>query len=174
MSRHNIIRLGTPATDSATTLRGMVTHLFMDTGGRLIYLFQPRGLNAETGQPLKGVWVSEKRLQCHEELRPNVELPTAVLGTFVEDRASGFKGTAVGLTMHINGCVHIDVQPAGVIEKTGVPVDCCDFDIRRLDGPAIRRMTAEEKAKDEKEHPSPAPVPSYCRPAPASCPSRAR
>src|SRR5438132_538386 len=61
-----------------------------------------------------------------------------VLGTEVEDEASGFKGKAVASVLHINGCLHIDVQPSGILEETGTRIEPQNFDIRRLKGKAIK------------------------------------
>jgi hypothetical protein len=74
----------------------------------------------------------------------------------VTDRASGFKGKAVHLTLHINGCIHALVQPKGPIPKTGDMIEAADFDIRRLSGKNVPKLTEPEMKKSVKKHPSPA------------------
>lgn len=149
-----MIKLGSYCTDEATGIEGMVTHLQIEMDLSEYYQFQPKGLNPKSGQPVDRMWMVEKRLSGGE-IVDDVDLPTHVLGTIVEDKASGFKGMAVSLVYHINGCVHFNVQAKG-LQDTGAPIETCNFDIRRLTGDAIEPMTPEEQKKDEKERPSPA------------------
>lgn len=133
----------------------MVTHLQIEMNGQRYLNFQPRGLNPETGLPMKRMWVVETRISGGEIVdEPN--LPINVLGTEVEDEASGFKGTATAIQLHISGCVHVSVQPSGKLPKTGETIDACDFDIRRLKGDAIPKMSEPQRDKDQAEKPSPA------------------
>lgn len=148
-----MIKLGSNVTDIATGMEGMATHLQIDMNMSEFYQFQPRGLNPKSGQPVDRMWLVEDRLEGGE-IVDDLELPTHVLGTIVEDTASGFKGMAISLVLHINGCVHFNVQPKG-LQDTGAPIETCNFDIRRLTGEAIAPMTVEEQKKDEKEKPSP-------------------
>jgi hypothetical protein len=152
----NIVKLGTKVKDSATGLAGMLTHFQVEMDERGWYRFQPAGLNPEDGQPVKAMWIVPERV--NKPADTFVELPLEVLGTQVIDRASGFKGQAINVVLHISGCVHVGVQPNGVLDKTRAPIDSCDFDIRRLAGDAIQRMTDEERAADQKAKPSPGPM----------------
>ncbi len=155
-----MIKLGSPVMDCATQLPGMVTHMQVEMNKSVYYLFQPRGLSPETGEPVKGLWVVGTRLQGGETI-PMPALPLEVIGTEVEDRASGFAGVAVSICLHISGCVHVSVQPKGRFEKTGAAVCACDFDIRRLQGAAIKPMTEQEREADQAEKPSPGPLDRY-------------
>lgn len=148
-----MIKLGSQVTDIATGMEGMVTHLQIGMDLSEYYQFQPRGLNPKSGQPVDRMWLVEKRL-TGGEIVEDQELPTHVLGTIVEDTASGFIGMAIDLVFHINGCVHFNVQAKG-LQDTGAPIETCNFDIRRLKGEAIEPMTPEELKQDEKKHPSP-------------------
>ncbi len=160
-----MIRLGSEVIDVVTKQRGMVTHLNIDMSGQENFIFQPRGLSPETGQPVKRHWVPENRLEGGERI-PKPDLPLSVLGTEVEDCASGFKGTAIGITLHISGCVHIDVQPATIIDKTGAVAEPMDFDIRRLKGKALKKLTDKERDASQKAHPSPSGDGAYRRKMP--------
>lgn len=150
----NTIKLGTTIKDRATGLEGQLIHLFIREDHSQLYSFQPRGLNKEDGQPVKRCWLTRNRIVSFTT--QETDLPLEVLGTKVEDTASGFAGTAVGLTLHISGCCHVEVQPAGVLPKTGGPIETGDFDIRRLKGPAIKATTEAQRDDDQKRKPSPA------------------
>jgi hypothetical protein len=157
---NRIIKLGSLVNDTVTGLTGMVTHLQVEMNGNRYMLFQPRGLNPETGQPVKVIWGVESRF-VGGEMVDEPELPFDVLGTEVQDLASGFEGTATGLCLHITGCVHITVQPKGVLAATGGPVDSVEFDIRRLVGPAIKKLSEKQRDADQRRKPSPVAVTRY-------------
>jgi len=149
-----MFKLNTSVTDKATGIKGRLTHKHVSLSGNESYIFQPKGLNPETLQPLKPEYIAASRIDggtLEEDL-----MPRQILGTEVEDEASGFKGMAIGLTEHTNGCVHVLVQPKGTIPKTGEMIDPADFDIRRLKGKAIPKMT--QKAKDESRRTTPSPA----------------
>lgn len=154
-----MIELGSYVTDEATGLEGMVVNLQIEMDLSEFYCFQPRGLNPKTSQPVDSMWLVEKRLSGGKRIA-SPELPTHVLGTLVEDEASGFKGIAVSMVYHINGCVHFNVQAKG-LQDTGAPIQTCNFDIRRLRGEAIISMTKEEQKKSEVKNPSPASNGNY-------------
>lgn len=141
-------------TDSATGLSGMLTHFQAELGGNRYYNFQPSGLNPEDGQPVKRLWLTEDRM-TNAPTAKMVDLPLEVLGTEVADAASGFRGKATSVTLHSSGCVHVHVQPEGRLAKTGAAIESCDFDIRRLSGPAIPQLTEEQIERSEKKNPSP-------------------
>jgi hypothetical protein len=153
-----IIELGSIVTEKATASRGMLTHMQVETNNTRMYLFQPNGLNPETGHPVKKMWVVEERLEGGQRI-VEPELPLAVLGTKVTDIATGFTGIAVSIVLHISGCVHVNVQPRGKLDKTGAAIEECDFDIRRLKGEAIPVMTKAEIVADQKVKPSPIDIP---------------
>jgi hypothetical protein len=149
-----MLKLGVQVTEKSTGLTGMLIHMQVQTNNNRFYNFQPRGLNPETGQPLKRRWCPSDRFEGGVEI-PEKELPLEVLGTHVEDVASGFNGTATALTLHINGCVHVTIQPAGTQPKNGEIICENEFDIRLLKGDAIKPLTADERSASEKEKPSP-------------------
>ena len=130
----------------------MITHANVDCDHQLHYGFQPRGLNALTNQPLDIVWIPGSRIK--NGIKEYVDMPTNILGTKAEDKASGFKGTIVNITLHTSGCIHAMIQPPG-ITKTGAMIEAADFDIRRLVGPSIPKLTEKEIKEDEKKRPSP-------------------
>lgn len=150
-------KLGTMVKDKVTGLRGMLTHFHFE-GSTEMYDFEPRGLNPKTQEPVEGFWLTPDRVMGGIEIsRPY--LAEEVLGTVVEDLASGFKGTAVSSILHINGCLHIDIQPAGVVKETGAKIKRHNFDLRRLKGKAIKPMSEKEIEASTAKAPSPAPFP---------------
>lgn len=149
-----MFKLGTVVRDSVTGLKGMLTHLQLEGDGPM-YLFQPHGLNPKTQEPVDEFWIAPNRVLKGQQIREPY-LARDVLGTEVEDAGSGFKGIAVAVVLHINGCIHIDVQPPGRVAETGARIKRHNFDIRRLKGNAIKPMSEVERAVDEQRRPSPA------------------
>lgn len=155
-----MIKLGTIVKDSATDLAGMLTIFEERIGGNSFYLLQPRGLNPKDGQPAKRLWLDPPRVIGGVAAELPTDWPREILGTEVEDEASGFKGKAIAIALHISGCVHVSVQPAGVTE-TGAAIESEQFDLRRLSGPAIKKLTEPERAKSQKDKPSPGELVSF-------------
>jgi len=149
----NILKLGTIVTDTVTEQKGMLTIFCYDMNMNTHYLFQPAGLNPKTKQPLDTIWINKARIEGAEQIE--VELPNNVMGTFVEDKATGFNGKVVQLFYYLNGCIHLDVKPKGVIDETGETIAPKEFDIRRLKGDAIKNLTEEELNESKKTKPSP-------------------
>ena len=160
-------QLNAMVTDIGTGLLGMLTHLNIEMNQTRVYRFQPRGLNPETGAPVSALWIVPERIKGGITV-PEPELPLQVLGTDVEDIATGFKGTATALVLHATGCLHIAIQPKGKLKSTGAPADGHDFDIRRVKGSALKPMTAKQVKKSQDKDPSPIEAPTY-KPARTSC-----
>lgn len=154
-----IIELGTIVTDTASGLKGMLTHLQIAQDRHQFYSFQPRGLHSETGDPVTGQWITEPRVK-----RPystvEVDIPLSVLGTECTDEASGFTGVITEITLHISGCIHVWIQPEGK-NKKGEMAKGYDFDIRRCKGKAITALSKTERKAQEKSRPSPSPTERY-------------
>jgi hypothetical protein len=148
-------RLYAPMIEKTSGLKGILTHYYIDLDGSRKYRFQPYGLNSEDGSPNKGTWITSAAVDCKEMVPEPDNLPFSVLGTEVTDIGSGFTGKVTTIVLHESGCVHACVQPYGKHPKTGGMMDAEDFDIRRLEGPAIKKMSADERAADQKEKPSP-------------------
>ena len=138
----------------------MVTLMQVDMGGQHYYSFQPRQLNPETGDPVDSFWVVSDRLSGGDQIAV-VDMPTEVLGTEVEDTATGFKGTATAVTLHISGCVHVEIQPKGVQKKNGERIKSQGFDIRRCKGKAVKPLTEQELEQSQRAKPSPGPMRHY-------------
>lgn len=153
--KHPVIKLGTVCTDEATKLTGTLTHWLIGMSGSIDYLFQPNGLNPETCQPVKKIILSPKRLILPPNAMKEIEIPFEILGTQVEDQASGFKGMAIALIMHINGCFHVEIQPPGVTPKDQTPIKTAEFDLRGCTGIEIPVLTEAEQEKSQREKPSP-------------------
>lgn len=154
MSKLSTLKLRQIATDAATGLSGMITHILVERDERLRYLFQPKGLNEETGHPVKSVYLEEARFKKVDSLeREEHELPMEALGTTVTDRASGFTGSATAFVIFPTGCVHITIQPEGTIKTTGEPIQPHDINILQLEGKALPKLTAEEEKKDIEKKP---------------------
>lgn len=163
-----MIRLKSVVTDVATKLTGMVTHMRVGPAAAAgmaepWYCFQPRGIDTEKGTPMDHMWVEASRLKAKPaDIVEAPPLPVEILGTPVVDEASGFKGTATGLVLHMQNCLHVEIQAAGTNSK-GKTIPLQEMDIRRLTGPKVPKATEREKVLSEKHRPSPieAPVGVY-------------
>lgn len=151
--QQRVLKLGTECKDSATGLKGTLTHWIMDMGGVVSYLFQPRGLTDE-GQPVERLYLCRARLITKDADHEMIEAPFEILGSKVTDKASGFTGTAITLIRHLNGCFHIEIQPAGVL-PTKKPIQTRDFDVRACTGEKIPVLTPAQRRASEEEAPSP-------------------
>lgn len=150
-------KLGHLITDSATLLKGMLTHMQIDSGRSRVYSFQPKGVDPETGASSKRTWITEDRIK--NGIKVAVDLPMEVLGTTAYDKASGFKGMITAITLHPSGCVHAVIQPKGT-QKNGSVIAAEDFDIRMLSGSKIPKLDEEQFKKETKKKPSPTSLPS--------------
>lgn len=153
MKKLSIYKLGSCTKDTASGLKGTLTVAIVNMHQQVEYLLQPKGTNPEDGKPVKAIWVLDARIDPVE--RVEVDFPLEVLGTEAEDEPTGFKGMIVNLILHISGCIHAEIQPKGLLEKTGGPIQPYDFDLRRLKGPGIKKMTEGERQESQKKTPSP-------------------
>ena len=151
-----VLKLGTECTDHATGTVGTLTHWICNLSKSPVYIFQPKGLNPKTGLPVPMINMESERLEVQDEDWEEIDFPIEILGTEVTDKPSGFTGSAVGFIRDINGCFHVYIQPSKVLKETNSLVDRQDFDLRQCTGPAIKKMTDEEKDKSKKYTPSPA------------------
>jgi hypothetical protein len=149
------LKLGSVCTDRATDIKGTITHWILDTGRRIDYLFQPPGTNPEDGQPIMKIVLELERLETTKDQFEVVEVPFDILGSIVTDKASGFTGTAVSFIRHINGCLHVTIQPSGVLPKTRAPIHRAEFDLRGCVGKMIPKLTPKQLEKSIEKHPSP-------------------
>ena len=153
--KFNMIKLISPCHEKATGLKGMVTHAIINTDKLVKYLFQPRGINPDDGQPVQKIFVGPERLIFSEKDLETVEIPFEILGTQVTDKASGFTGMATEFVRHTHGCFHVIIQPKGTLKKTNSPIKNAEFDLRQCEGPMIEKLDAEQLAKSKKDKPSP-------------------
>lgn len=160
MQIDKIYELGSIITDRATGLSGMLTHLHIEPNG-MHYHMQPRGLNPETGGPSKKIWMTPDRVMGGVEVAPPAPIPMDILGTFAEDKGSGFCGTVIALVLHNSGCYHATIQPHGKVTKTGGAHDAHDFDLRFLKGPKIPDLTKAQVQESQAERPSPSETEKY-------------
>lgn len=151
-----MIKLGTKVVDKATGLEGHLSHYQVE-GGYGMYNFQPAGLDPEKGAPINSYWVSPDRIEGGVTV-PDSYLGLEVLGTIVKDTKTGFEGTAVASILHLNGCLHIDVQPKGK-GKDGGKLGRHNFDIRELSGEAFEKKDSAAAAAQTSRVPSPAAHP---------------
>jgi hypothetical protein len=147
------LKLGQIIKDEITGIKGMLTILVVDIDKNVHYFFQPSQLNPETEEPVDRYWVTESRFKNPEFVE--YDLPLQVLNTQVEDLATGYKGTAITLYHYLNGCDHFEVKSKGTLKKTGASVKAQEFDIRRLKGDAIPKLTEKELTESQKSKPSP-------------------
>ena len=154
-----LYKLGCDMSDKASGAKGQLTHVQTD-GDNTYYLFQPKGLNPETGLPVDSKWICAWRVV--DGLKVQVELPIELVGTAVRDRASGFGGIVTFVELHINGCLHALIQAKGEVKKTGAMVVESNFDIRRLTGARVPTFGSDgAMVRHMKKKPSPAPSTAY-------------
>lgn len=150
-----VYKLESIITEQETGLTGMLTHWWYNRDGSTRYVFQPRGINPKDHQPVDRIFINPATIPDDTPME-DFEVPDGLLGTTVTDRASTFSGIASAFVCHLDGCLHVRVQPPGIVEETKAPIQAMEFDMRRLDGDAIKPMTVEEKAESKKTTPSPA------------------
>jgi len=155
-------KLGTIVTESSTKLEGMLLNTVIDMDRQIQYLFQPKSLNPKTGLPVDKFWISDSRVLNGIDIEMT-ELPYNILGTLVEDIATGYKGMVTSLILHINGCVHVEVRSDKILDETGTVGKPIDVDIRRIKGEAVPILNEEELDISRKFNPSPEEYPSYHR-----------
>lgn len=145
-------KLNQRATDNYTGVEGTLTLWELREDGRFHYYVQPHGLHPETGAPVDGFWTITDAILNGETMESDV--PKEVLGTSVTDEVTGFTGTAIYLTQHISGCLHVGIQPKGK-NKNGSVFESRNFDLRRCIGVAIPKLTDAERAESQEKKPSP-------------------
>lgn len=150
------IKLGTKCSDKATGQFGSLTHMLFNLDHHVAYVFQPHGLNPENGQPIKRFRIEEARLaNVIKSDYTELDVPVEILGTEVEDSASGFKGTAIAFVQHPSGCFHVEIQPRGVVKSTNTQIASAEFDLRRCIGKKIPKLDPVELEKSVANKPSP-------------------
>ncbi len=150
-----VIKLGTVCTDKATGLQGTLTHWCLDMDRRIDYLFQPQGLNPTDGRPIDKMPIEQARLELPDGVFEEVDVPVNILGTQVTDKTSGFSGMATSFVRHINGCLHVAIQPKGRLSGTNAPIRRLEFDLRGCVGEAIEPQSPQELEQSKAEKPSP-------------------
>lgn len=150
-----LIKLGSTVTDSATATKCCVTHAYIRSDLSVCYQVKPKGLNKTSGAPLKGAWRSVAELRDYET--ENREIPAHILGETAKSTASGFIGVVSAITLHLNGCVHVDLAPK-VRDKDGELRDWWDFSILEIEGKNIPKFDAAAREHAKKETPSPCVV----------------
>ena len=149
-----LLTLGRTYTDHATLLEGTLTHWYCDMSHQIYYLLQPKGLGAD-GQPIKKLIMELARISHSAEDIVEVDIPVEILGTEVRDKTSGFTGMAVELVQHIHGCVHVIIQPPGLVKSTGLPHKQTDFDLRDCVGEKIPTLSPAAHTESLVTRPSP-------------------
>lgn len=148
--------LGVLIKDSISGQQGMLTHFMVDIDRNRTYIFQPKRLNPTTGQPVDRIFITDSRIVGGKNVV--TYLPLEVLGESAEDTATGFKGKIVSVTLHINGCIHVEIKPNGYSKSTGATIDAAEFDIRRIKCRKLQLLTKKQIEKSKTEAPSPEPV----------------
>jgi len=148
-----IYKLGEMVRDIVSDTEGMLTHMTVNMDKNEQYVFQPRGLNPETQQPVEKIYIDKSRIIG--AIEEEISIPVEILGTEAEDIATGFKGIIIGLIYHINGCLHVDIKPKGILTNTGSTIQSHEFDIRRVKGLVIPNLTKFKMKVSIKKNPSP-------------------
>lgn len=157
-----VFQLGTIVEDKPSCVDGMLTHMLVNMGGNIEYLFQPKKLNPKSKHPVRSIFITDARIVGGKEIDFDLSVANQILGTKAKD-FTGFEGTAVNIVYHMNGCIHIGLKPEGVSEDTGDTFDVQEFDIRRLTGEAIVPLTEEQLRKSFIDKPSPEALPKIKR-----------
>lgn len=147
--------LGQMTADKVTKTKGMITHLCVHMDLSQSYIYQPKGINPQTGLPVDHILINPLRF-----VNPQTEvmdIPTELLGTKAEDIATGFKGTIICLTIHLNGCIHAEIKPEGVLKETKATIGTQELDIRRLKGDLLKPLAKKELKESIAKKPSPMP-----------------
>ncbi len=155
MKRIHAVRLNTVCTDIATGIEGTITHWLYNMSGEITYVLQPKGINSKSGLPVSRLNLELARLKVPAKGFEEVDIPNEILGTEVEDVATGFRGMAVAFIRYINGCFHIVIQPAGLLAENNSPFPKAEFAIQGCKGPKIPELTPEAKKVVDAERPSP-------------------
>ena len=122
-----VLKLGTFVKELVTGNEGVLTHMCVMIGGRIEYVFQPKGLNSSTGKPIESGFVQQE--QISGGIFIEVDIPLFLLMEKAKDKNSGYSGRIVTLTYHINGCIHVCIKPKGINPATGNTFDALDFDL---------------------------------------------
>jgi len=152
--KFRVIKMRTECVDSATGLTGTVTHWLINMEEKIDYLWRPKGLDGE-GQPLNAIAACAKRLKVADNDFEEVDIPFEILGTEVTDTISEFTGIAIGFLRHVNGCLHVYIQPQGELPGKKGPIERADFDLRGCTGPMITQLSEPELKESEQKNPSP-------------------
>lgn len=115
--------LGKTAIDRITGFSGLVVAFTEVIHNMDRVCLQPRALG-EDGQPKKPVWFDLCQVEFGDYSDVTVIPATVIamkIGDEVEDTLSNMKGTVVGISTYLNGCLRLGVQPKEL--KDGIPVD---------------------------------------------------
>ncbi len=153
-----LYKLNSVVEDKATGVKGSPTHLVYDCDGRPSYIFQPKLLDPEDGHPVPHYHLEPSRAIGSESDLMEYNPPLEVIGTEVTEKNTGFAGMAVGLVLHVDGCVHVVIQARGVVAKNNHVIKRRDVSILRLEGPAIPVLNEQQKDEVRQKTPSPDPV----------------
>lgn len=156
-TKFRLVGLSKPCKDIVTGLNGMVTHHIILMDNTVSYIFQPKGINPEDGQPVQRIIVVQNRIIASENDYENIEVPIEILGTEISDKASGFSGTAIELVRYTHGCFHVIIQPKGKLRRTNSTIKHSEFDLRQCEGPMIKQLDATQIKESQKKNPSPDP-----------------
>lgn len=149
-------RLGQKAIDRASGIEGLLNHAYVNPEFGVTYSLIPRGENPETGGPLPLMWVHSSRVEANGT--DETEIPNVMLEK-VKDMGSGIEGVVVGITIHPDGCLHVDIQPPGKL-KSGKACDTFDVCIRRIEGKNLKKLTEAERKEEQAKRPSPSEMPA--------------
>ena len=154
-----IHKLGSEITDLGTQVQGTITHFELNTDGHQYYLFQPKGSNPETGGPINRMYITKSRIKDRENVpteEREIHVDESVLMSQVTDLASGITGTCTGVMVHQDGCVHLVIQPPGLIKTTNCPKLPLDASILRCKGEKVPSFSEAAAAEVKTRTPSPA------------------
>lgn len=126
-----VSKLGYKAKDTITGYIGVVTAKAEFLFGTDRYEISSNDLHE--GRVVPSIWVEEQRVKLYAVHTTAGTMTTEIeLGEEVADTITGFKGTATGRYIFLNGCIRVEVTPKGL--KDGKPIELEVFDEQRLTG----------------------------------------
>lgn len=142
-----VYQLNTPVKEYPTGTEGVLTHILIDTELVQTYIFQAAGIKEDTKLPHDPIYIEKGRIT--DATIVDVDLPTQVIKSKCKETNSGFKGTIIGLVIHLGNCVHVTVK-----HNKDINVESKEFDMRRVTGEEVDKVNNPAVVVEEKKRPT--------------------
>lgn len=129
----NVFKLGTVVTMGETGIEGKLTHLDIGSDGSFRYVFKPLRNSDNIGK-CKGIWIPYTQVTGGKLCVATA--PTHVIGKPASIRHESVTGIIRAVTLHMNGCVHVDIQMQNIapdnmvnacVDAALIEIDCADM-----------------------------------------------